>query len=58
MDTNQRREQALEALAPGSEYLNCILSDSRTWMSLLGDGITKRDAVSFLVNRIHDELIH
>lgn len=54
--TYSRKEQAIEALSPGSEVLNCILHDSSTWMKLLGPGISKRDARTFLLNRIYQEL--
>ena len=36
--------------------MQCILSDSKVWLDLVGDGISKRDAVTFLINRIHQEL--
>lgn len=54
--THSRRDEAITALSPGSELLNCILHDSTTWMKLLGPGISKRDARTFLLNRIYQEL--
>ncbi len=55
MNTNKRSE-AFEALSQGNQYLDCILSDSKVWLDLVGNGISKRDAVTFLINRIHSEL--
>jgi len=47
----------MKALSQGAQYLDCILTDSRIWLDLVkGDGLTKRDAVTFLINRIHSEL--
>ncbi len=54
--TKKSKAKAVEALAQGNQYLNCILSDSKIWLDLVGDGISKRDAVTFLINRIHSEL--
>ena len=54
--TPNKRADAIEALSQGSQYLDCILSDSKVWLDLIGDGISKRDAVTFLINRIHSEL--
>ena len=53
---DSRKAQAIAALSDGSELLNCILHDSRTWMKILGSGITKHDARTFLLNRIYQEL--
>ena len=55
MNPNKHAE-AVQALSQGSQYLDCILSDSKIWLDLIGNGISKRDAVTFLINRIHSEL--
>ena len=52
----QHRTTRTKALACGSELLNCILHDSRTWMKILGPGISKQEARHFLVHRIYQEL--
>ena len=55
--TEKSRTEAINSLAQGSQYLNCILSDSQIWLDLVGDGISKKDAVTFLLTRIHSELL-
>jgi hypothetical protein len=55
--SKKSKAEAMKALSQGAQYLDCILTDSRIWLDLVkGDGLTKRDAVTFLINRIHSEL--
>ena len=54
--TNSRKAEALEALSSGSQLLDCILHDSQTWMNNLGPGVDFRDARTYLLNRIYEEL--
>ena len=51
--TNSPKDQALEALNQGHELMDCILHDSRVWMSAIGEGVSKNDARTYLLNRIY-----
>ena len=51
------RDKAITALERGSEYMNCILQDCRTWLSLVSDmDCPNDDAIAFLLTRIDSEL--
>ncbi len=50
------REKLIEALAPGNEYMGCILHDARVWLTVIKPSIPREKAIQFLVNRIYTEL--
>ena len=53
---DSRKTESLEALSRGGQLLDCILHDSQTWINNLGSGVDFRDARTYLLNRIYEEL--
>ena len=50
------RQEAIEALAHGKEYMHCILSDAKTWLDLVPKNMKREEARDFLLTRIYMEL--